>query len=346
MPMKKILNFLSKRKRLVIVFLVGAVVLIAGRSYFSSKSRQPKTTNIQKGVVREETTLSGVLDAEEKVTLQFQTGGLISWVGVKEGDKVYKYQGIASLDSRQTKKMLDKYLNLYMKTRWDFEQLQDDNKDWEIRDLSDEARTKVRRILEKSQFDLNNSVIDVEVQDLAIKLSSISTPISGVVTKVTSPFAGVNISPQQALFEIVNPASLYFQVTADQEEVVNMENGQDAELTLDSFPEEKLKGKIYFISYTPKQGESGTVYAVKVSIDKKSEILSRLRIGMTGDAAFITKEKEGVLFVEPKYIKSDKEGSYLLIGKEKRKVHIELGIESEDKVEITGDIKEGDLVND
>ena len=67
---------------------------------------------------------------------------------------------------------------------------------------------------------------------------------------------------------------------------------------------------------------------------------------MSGDAKFILSEKENVLFVPPEFVKTDTTGKYVNLTKKNNKKYIEVGIESEDKVEIKGDVNEGDIVYD
>jgi macrolide-specific efflux system membrane fusion protein len=71
--------------------------------------------------IREELTVSGEIRAEKQADLRFQTGGRLAWVGVKQGDWVKKWQGIAGLDRRSIEKNLQKELNDYMNERWNFE---------------------------------------------------------------------------------------------------------------------------------------------------------------------------------------------------------------------------------
>jgi len=67
---------------------------------------------------------------------------------------------------------------------------------------------------------------------------------------------------------------------------------------------------------------------------------------MTGDARFALSEKSDVLYVPPQFINSDKNGKYLRLGRKNNKVYIETGIEGEERVEVIGDTKEGDIVYD
>src|SRR3989337_625752 len=123
------IKFLKKRYKLIISLAViaGLVIFFTNRSSVQRKNEKEVTAKVKSGKLEEILTISGAIDAEEKITLRFQTSGRLAWVGVKEGDYVKKYQGIASLDKREIQKNLKKKLLAYMNQRWDFEQTQDDS---------------------------------------------------------------------------------------------------------------------------------------------------------------------------------------------------------------------------
>ena len=146
--------------------------------------------------------------------------------------------------------------------------------------------------------------------------------------------------------EVINPATIYFDVSADQSEVIDLKVGQKVNVLLDSYPDEEIAGEIAFISYSPRSGETGAVYRVKVIVGKDNQILSKLRIGMTGDAKFVLSEKDDVLYIPPKFVNSDTKGKYVKKGKKNNKIYIEVGIEGEDRIEVSGNLKEGDIIYD
>lgn len=250
---------------------------------------KPKKVEIKKEVpfVEEEKTISasGKIKARKIANLTFQTSGLLSWIGVKEGDYVQKWQGIASLDRRELEKKLARYLNLYMTNRWDFEQLQDDYRDEKERYLLTDA---MRRILEKAQFSLNNAVIDVEIADLALKLATISTPIEGIVTRVDTPNPGVNVTPASATFTVVDPSSVYFSANVDEADVGKVKVGQKAKITLDSYPEEVFEGKVEIIDFVATTtAAGGTAFQVEISLPQNESL--KFRVGMNGDTEIMIK---------------------------------------------------------
>ena len=166
-----------------------------------------------------------------------------------------------------------------MTDRWNFDQTQDD---YEGKIISD----AFKRIIDKTQFTLNNSVLDVEISNLAIEYATLITPIEGIVTKIDAKNAGVNITPATAEFEVINPNSL-LSVTADQGEVTKIAQGLSGDITFDAFTQMRYVGTISAIGFTPKSGESSTVYEVKVTLANPTD--TTFRIGMTADAIFTTR---------------------------------------------------------
>ncbi len=344
----KLLGWVKITKRRIVFAIIAFLIfgaVMAYRNFSKSRKEEPQSAQIQKGTVTDNLILSGTILADEHVNLQFQASGLLTYVGVKEGDLVKKGKVIASLDSKSLKKSFQKYMNIYTKTRNTFEQAFDDNQNYLIEPDAEE-RERLSRVLWGVQMDLNNSVLDVEITDIAVRLSSLVSPITGVVTKITDPLPGININAGQTRFEIVNPSTIFFEVVADQTEVTLLKLDQEVAIILDSFPDMKINGKVKLISYTPDPTESGTVYQVKVVLDDPFEIESGIRIGMTGDAKFLLAKKDNVLYVPSGFVNSDSQGTYINLGSAGNRVYVQTGLEGEEVIEIIGSFAEGDTVFD
>lgn len=326
-----------KRIAIIAIIIIGLIVL-QWQSISKSNSTKEKVA-VSQGTLEEKMTISGAIDAEEKVTLHFQTGGRLTWVGVKEGDFVKKYQTIASLDQREVKKNLEKKLSDYLKTRWDLDQAKKDTYKDQI--ISD----PIKRIIDKYQFDLNKAVLDVELQDLSNEYANLWTPIEGIVTKVGSPYSGVNITPSTAEFEIVNPKTIYFAATADQTEVTRLIKDMVGELILDAYPNTSISGTIKDISFIPKTGETSTVYEVKFVFDNDNSNY-KYRISMAGDLSFVVQKKENVLYIPNKFIKNLNGKKYLTVKRNSKdiKIEVETGMETDTETEITSGISADETV--
>src|SRR3990167_9609337 len=254
---------------------------------------------VSRGDIREELTVSGEVKAGKQADLKFQAGGRLSWVGVKQGDWVKKWQGIASLDQRTVQKNLEKELNDYLKTRWDF---QGNRETYNVTtdDLDRYTLTPaVRRLLEKSQFDLNNSVLDVELQAVVKEFSSIISPFSGLVTSVSVPNPGVNIPAGSVIATVIDPDSMYFEAQIDEVDISKIKIGAPVELTLDAYPEEVIDAKIVSIDFSPiSLSGGGTGYAVKISLPSQTHDL-KFKLGLNGNADIVMAKLNEALILPP-----------------------------------------------
>lgn len=340
------LKFFKKRWYLILlaIFVIGFIIY---KNNISSKAKNKVDSYvIKRENLKEILTLSGEIDASEKATLKFQTSGRLAWVGVKEGDYVKKYQTLASLDQRDIKNRLTKYLNTFSVSRNSFEQTIDDN--WNLQyDLSGSIRREAERVLKNNQFSLENAVLDVEYQNLSLEYANLWTPIDGIVTHISVPFAGVNITPAGANFEVVNPKTLFFSVAAEQGDVINLKEGDIGDISFDAYPERKFKATLYYVSFSPKDGETGTVYELRLKLDDQSEKLS-LKLAMTGDVDFLIKQEKNVLSAPSSFIKKDGKGNYVYVGKPDKKVkkYIDITQEIDGKYVITNGLQEKEIIYD
>lgn len=340
-------DFLKRFRRYLLLLLITFTALFIiykqGRLVFSNKKNKQQTYTVVATNLENYITLSGTVDAEEKSTLQFQTSGLLAWVGVKEGDRVNKWQAIASLDQRELKKTLEKRLNDYLSSRWDYEQTKEDYKSKYTGSGNTYLTDEITRIAEKSQFGLNKAVLDVEIANLTLELSTIVSPIEGIVTNIDQPVAGVNITPATARFEIVNPDTLYLSAIVDQQDVVKLKNNMQTKIVFDSYPNQTYQGKIYYISFAPAPGEEGS-YIVKTTLPKS--ILPKLRLGMGAEINILVTSKKNVLAIPFSAISEEKNKSYVFVLENGRRVKKEvvLGVEGEDLIEVKRGLQEGQVV--
>lgn len=345
---KKILKFLKKRWwAILLIVIVGLIVY--SQTVGKASDVKELSYKVKRQTLQESLSFSGTVDAQEKAVLRFQTSGRLAWVGVKEGDVVRKYQSIASLDQRQLKKQLEKDLIDYEKERLDYD---NDALDTNGNALPGNKYLRQDTIdaFKKAQFDLNSSVLDVELSDIALRYSTLVSPIDGVVVSVGTKQAGVNVTPTQAEFVIVNPSTLYFSGAVDQTDVVKMYEGMTGLITYDSYPDDEVTATVSSIAFVPKEDETGTVYEVKINTTDSSSESAQLkyRLGMTGDVEFVTKDLQDVLGVPTTFIKKEGGSNYVFKknGDKKIKVPVKTGEEIDTATVILDGLVEGDIVYD
>jgi HlyD family secretion protein len=121
----------------------------------------------------------------------------------------------------------------------------------------------------------------------------------------------------------------------------------EGDLVLDSYPDQKLKGTIKTISFVPQQGETGTVYAIKLLLNADNANFL-YRIGMTGDANFIIRSKDNALFVPSRFISEENDKKYVTVMEKGKRIKkkVTTGIETDEDIEITSGLTAGDVVYD
>jgi len=340
--MKKILSFIKRHKILAAITLAIFIIAVGWpttKKVTTKPEQKYETTKVQKEDLTDIVSASGTIQAEDQVDLKFQTSGLLTWVGVKEGDEVKKWQAIASLDKRELEKNLLKTLRDYSSERNDFEE------ESQVTYKDEILTNTVRRILEKNQFDLDKAVADVEIKDLAIKLATMVTPIAGIVTHIDTPVAGVNITPATAVFTIANPTKMKFVANVDEADIGKVKVGQKVTLTLDAYPNQEIEGevgKIAFASVATKGG--GTAYPIDIYLPENQEL--QFKVGMNGDLEIIISGVEDVLNVPSEAI-TEKEGKKfvrVIEGRQIKEVKVETGLMTETKTQITKGLTEGETI--
>ncbi len=318
-----------KSHKFVAVISIG--IIIVAIFLFSQKSQAEYDEFVPiKKDLKETLELSGKIDAGVSATLRFSAGGLVTYLGAKEGDAIKKWQTLASIDTRQLQKTLEQKLNLYAIQRGTHDQFIDDN-DNSIPD--GELGLELKRLLEKNSYQLENTVKDVEYQDLALSLARLSSPIAGVL--ITSPVTTSNVQVLATdTWIVIDPSSLYFSADIDETDIRRVEVGQKAIITLDAFPDQFVETTVDSISFAPKETTVGTTYEVKFALP--SSAIGNLRLGLNGTAEIIMNEMGGVLALPSSAITTvdGKTMVYVKSGNRYEEREIKTGIEYKGYVEV------------
>lgn len=341
------LKITSMKKKVIFVIILGLALVgaLVVPKIKSGKKEPVATTKVKRKTIQKVISASGKIKSKKEVELKFQTSGKLAWVGVKEGDFVKEWQAIAGLDKRELGKQLEKSLRDYTKERWDFEQ---ERKDYNVNtdDLSNYTLTnEARRILEKNQFDLEKAVLDVELKDIALKFAALITPISGIVTRVDTPVAGINITPANAVFVVADPNEVVFEANIDEVDISQIKEGQKVVLSLDAYPEEEIESKVEKISFTATTTRSGgTAFPVKMTLPENQGL--KFKLGMNGDAEILLQEKENVLVVPSETIMKKGKKYYVFIVRNgaASQQEVKIGLETETETEILEGVSEKEEV--
>lgn len=331
----KIAHKIRKKKipRKIVLLIFGLLIIIFVATRGGAVESEIKTVNVQEKNLELQVVASGQIESEEEADLRFSTQGKLAYLTVKEGDYVRRGQLIASLDTKDLQKRLERDLNLYFKTRLDFEDVKDSQKDKVITDT-------LKRIAQRSQADLDNTVIDVELRDLAIEFSNIFSPIEGYITKRGNFFAGNFVFPQDTIATVANTNKLQFVAEVDEAEIGRITTGQNAIVVLDAFPNQSFEVKVAKIAPQALTTSTGaTAFEVKFNLDPPMD----LRLGMNGEAKIITQRAENVLAIPQEAIVDDR-FVWVKIQKQYQNREIIKGFESDLDLEVKSGLEKGEEV--
>ena len=189
---------------------------------------------------------------------------------------------------------------------------------------------------------LKDSTIDTlaSKQNLASSVFSLNSPISGVVIERNGT-VGATVGTDANLFKIINLSSVWVDANVFEKDLARVHQGQAVKITVPSFPESTFYGKVALIT--------SIVDADTRTVRVRTEVPNgdgRLKPDMFANVEIITAAKRTALSIPLSAVLDDGGKSYVFIqdGKDYAKKEVTLGLKSDDRVEITDGIKEGDKV--
>lgn len=138
---------------------------------------------------------------------------------------------------------------------------------------------------------------------------------------------------------------LIVQAQIDETDIGKVRLGQTAVISLDAYPETKVKATVDHIAYESTIVNNVTIYEVDI-LPKK--IPTVFRSGMSANIDIIEQSKENVLLIPLEAVKRDEEGSFVLIssgsGNKPVKRSVHLGVSDDKNVEVISGLGEEDTI--
>ncbi len=324
-------------KRAVIAVFVIFLSLPAYVGYRAFTVSRLQTVRPARGDIASSVYASGKTQAEKEAQLSFRNTGRITSLPFKKNQEVKKGQVVATIDTSDLVANKEKEMQDYLKTRWDFEQARDTYKDTIKTDT-------IQRILDKSQFDLNNSVTNVEIADRAIQNSSLYAPYDGIVTQIGGDVnEWVSVFSTTPLITVTDPQSVYFAAELEEADIGKIQVGQQAIVTLDAYPDTPFPGVVADIERKTLVKDNGdTMLPVKVAFTQTTLPL----VGLNGDVQFVLEKKTDILLVPRRAVKKKNGSAVVAIkdGMRVKTVQVATGIADAKNIEVQGGLSERDVI--
>ena len=269
--------------------------------------------------------------------LSFEIGGVIRSINVKEGDIVKPWQTLAYLDTREAQKNLENALRDYSKERNDFEE------GIQVTYADTIITNTFKRIMEKNQWDLEKSILDVELKDLVKRKSYLSSPIGGTVARVNYQVGEIP-SASIPVITIVDKNGFHFESFVEDVEALKIKKDMNVRISLDAIENETLEGKVDFISPLATIDENDlSTYKVVISFNDTNQTLID---GLIGEAEIISKEVVNVIKIPNTAVTRENGKSIVNLNNNGvyEKVIVKLGFTNGKEVEVISGLSIGDEV--
>lgn len=326
---------------LIIFSLIGGGIFVSSKLNASPKEVQ-KTVPVKQGSLKIAFSIDGKTSIERR-DLKFTVNGKVSNIAVKEGQTVKRGQYLISLDTQDVQKNLQKDLKDYMIARNSFEQTTQVT--YPSGGYVDDRDT-IKRVLQNTQYSLDKSVLDVEIRNIALKESSLYSPIDGIVSAINiRQGETTNTQNSEAVITITKPDSLYFEAYAEDTEALKINKDQKTVINLDALSSVSFPSEVEFISNLATIDQNGlSTYKIRAIIsDQKS---NSLLDGMSGQIQFITKEKSGILIIPNSSVFRENDASFVnkVSGRAIIKTEVQTGFTDGKDVEVVTGLAQGDEV--
>jgi RND family efflux transporter MFP subunit len=287
-----------------------------------------------------------------EATLFFRTDGRIRKIYVKDNEPVKKDQVLADLEvlnGLERQQALGKYAIQEAEIRLAVAQLS-------LKQAATTAYAAQEKVYDVAfkKYEVQLAEIALNVtrlnnEDLAANISDaqIISPIDGVLTS-SRLSAGSTVSGFTEAMVVANIDDLEVSAEGNSAEVLRVEKGMPAEMTLISRPGVKITGsvrKLPQLVTTDSTENIGQDKSIRITMDTPAKDAG-LEIGDLIQVKVIIQKKLGVLWLPPQAIRTFEGRRFAIVqdGSGQRRVDVKIGIQNEDQVEILEGLTEGQTV--
>lgn len=271
--------------------------------------------------------LNGNFIPDHQLSFVSETSGRVRTLTIENGDYVNEGKVIATLDNEQIRIDLALAKTTLEKAKSDLEKYE---------------RMVVSGAVNKQQVEemrMNVNTADAKVKTLqhSLKLTTIVSPISGVVSNVAIE-KGSYLAPGTAIADIVDIKSLKMSVKLLDVQVIRVKTGQSVNIVPDLYATSNIPGKVASVS---PQADGSKKFDTEIRFTNPSK--TPLKSGMTGKVKFTFGGTKQALTIPLKCLAgSIKDPKVFVVQGGKAKLtKIEIGAVDDDKIEIVSGLTEG-----
>ncbi len=277
---------------------------------------------------------SGSIEPFRTVPLTFQNMGTIREILVEEGDFVKKGALLARLDDENAKNMHQIALSKYEQAKDAYDRL---------KTVYDEGSLPEIKWVEM-ETNLEQAKSSLEIARNNLEKCEMYAPESGVIGRRNAQPGQSSVGVPLAPLELVKIENVYVKISVPENEIGEIESGQEAVFHVAALNGKKYEGKI--TSVNPVADMISRTYTAKILVENRNY---ELKPGMVCDVELNTGAANSSPLVTYTAVSADAEGKpYVFVvspdKKRVRKQNITTGDFFENKIEVTSGLNAGETI--
>ena len=150
---------------------------------------------------------------------------------------------------------------------------------------------------------------------------------------------------EAAAFSISSPDEAVVSINVDELDILSVEKGQTAVITLDALENQEFEGTITKVSASASSGSSSAKYPVEITLEKTAD----MKLGMSVSATIQIDESEDAVLIPVNALQEKGNSTFVYTGKDEDgnltdEVEVETGLSNGSQVEIVSGLVNGDTV--
>ena len=350
---------MKTKGKLIIAAVVVVLIAIAfgGYKYYSAKDEAAKAVTgqavqVSRKNMKSVVSATGTIRPVDSVEVSSKITARIKSVLVKENDIVKAGQTVAILDGKDYEATRAQAQYKVTNTRSKYNRAE----------YLYSIGAKSQEDLEDAQYNYDTAESSLSKTESDLNETIITAPMDGIVVgepKTAGTMAVQGNSNPTVIMTIADLSKKQILAKVDETDIGNVKVGQQATFTVDTYTGKTFTAKVSKISQTDVSNSWNTnssstssssnsnsviYYYVVLDVDDPENLLLP---AMTARVEIITAEKDDALAVPISALKTDSQGSYVVVdlgrGQTENR-YVETGIYSDEYVEIVSGLSDGDSI--
>ena len=298
----------NKRKLFIFlgVLIVLVIIVVANLQKSSGKKVTVQTDKVTRGGLTSKVSGSAKIQPEVKVNISAKVSGQIIDLGVEEGDRVKRGQFLVQLDQEYYKAAVEQSASNYRYAVAGYEKSENEyersKKLFEDNLISSSELEIAKSTYEQAKAQVDQADAALKQAQDNLDKTTIFSPMDGTVSQLNKKVGEMAMGSQftlDVIMVVADLAKMLAETEIDENDVVSISVGDEAEIVIDAFPDSVFNGIVKEIANTGlTQGfgtqEEVTNFLVKVTM---LDVPERLRPGMSATVDVLTDTREDVLKV-------------------------------------------------